>query len=75
MTSFAQGPPTGGGAKKGAAMKRKKGSKGRGKDARGTAGDLLVLPFLSQFPLPAPGTSASSDVVIKYVAHNPCFRL
>jgi hypothetical protein len=48
-------------------MKRKKGGKGKGKDGSGTAGEILVMPFLSQFPLPADGSDPRSEEVIKYV--------
>jgi hypothetical protein len=66
---ISQGPPTAGGTKKTAAMKRKKGGKGKGKDGAGTAGELLVMPFMSQFPLPADGADPLSEDVIKYVLH------
>lgn len=62
-----QGPPTAGGTKKSAPMKRKKGAKGKGKDGSGTAGEILVMPFLSQFPLPEDGSDPRSMEVIKYV--------
>lgn len=61
-----QGPPTAGGTKKGAAMKRKKGGKGKGKDWSGTAGEILVMPFLSQFHMPADGSDPRSEDVMKY---------
>ncbi len=48
-------------------MKRKKRGKGKGKDVSGTAGEILVMPFLSQFPLPADGSDPRSEVVIKYI--------
>jgi hypothetical protein len=62
-----QGPPTSGGTKKAAATKRKKGGKGKGKDGQGTAGEILVMPFLSQFPVPDDGAAPSSEQVLKYV--------
>ncbi|CAM6082528.1 unnamed protein product [Calypogeia fissa] len=66
LIATSKGPPTSAAAKKVAAMKRKKGGKGRGKDGQGTAGDLLVVPFLSQFPLPTAEAPSSSEVVINY---------
>jgi hypothetical protein len=62
-----QGPPTAGGTKKAAPVKRKKGAKGKGKEGSVTAGKILVMPFLSQFPLPDDGTDPRSKEVIKYV--------
>ena len=62
-----QGPPTAEGAKNVAAMKRKKGGKGKSKDGEGTAGEVLVMPFLSQFPLPPDGSQPDSEITIKYV--------
>ena len=48
-------------------MKRKKGGEGKRKDGSGTAGEILVMPFLSQFSLPADGSDPRSEEVIKYV--------
>lgn len=62
---FVQGPPTTGGTKKAAALKRKKGGKGKCKDGQGTAGEILVMPFLSQFLPPADGGDPSSEEVVK----------
>ncbi|KAL2650845.1 hypothetical protein R1flu_018973 [Riccia fluitans] len=66
LIATSKGPPTTVAAKKVAAMKRKKAGKGKGKDGQGTAGELLVLPFLSQFPLPLPEMAPTSDLVINY---------
>ncbi|KAL3700792.1 hypothetical protein R1sor_018814 [Riccia sorocarpa] len=66
LIATSKGPPTTVTAKKVAAMKRKKAGKGKGKDGQGTAGELLVLPFLSQFSLPPPDTPPTSDLVINY---------
>nr|PNR26439.1 hypothetical protein PHYPA_031014 [Physcomitrium patens] len=68
LIATAKGPPTAGGTKKGAAMKRKKGGKGKGKDWSGTAGEILVMPFLSQFHMPADGSDPRSEDVMKYYA-------
>ncbi|BBN00117.1 hypothetical protein MPTK1_1g26560 [Marchantia polymorpha subsp. ruderalis] len=66
LIATSKGPPTTVAAKKVAAMKRKKAGKGKGKDGQGTAGELLVLPFLSQFPLPPPEAASASDLVKNY---------
>lgn len=64
---YFQGPPTAEGAKNVATMKRKKGGKVKSKDGDGTAGEVLVMPFLSQFPLPSDGIQPDSEIAIKYV--------
>ena len=66
-----QGPPTAGGMKNVATMKRKKGGKGKSKDGEGTAGGILVMPFLSQFPLPPDGVQPTSELAVKYVTIYP----
>lgn len=66
LIATAKGPPTAGGVKKGAAMKRKKWGKAKGKDGLGTAGEVLVMPFLSQFTLPPDGALPSSEFVANY---------
>jgi hypothetical protein len=48
-------------------MKRKKWGKAKGKDGLGTAGEVLVMPFLLQFTLPPDGALPSSEFVAKYV--------
>ncbi len=57
------GSPTSGGTKKAAATKRKKGEKGKGKDGQSTAGEILVMPFLFQCPLPDDRAVPSSEQV------------
>jgi hypothetical protein len=52
-------------------MKRKKGGKGKSKDGEATAGEILVMPFLSQFPLPPDGVQPTSELAVKYVAIYP----
>jgi hypothetical protein len=54
-----QGPPV-----VSAASKRKKGEKNKGKGGS-SIGDLLVIPFLSKFPVPSHGEDASSKAVQK----------
>jgi hypothetical protein len=60
------GPPTSGGTKKAAAIKWEKGEKGKGKNGQSTAGEIFVMPFLSQCPLPDDRAVPSSEQV-KYV--------
>lgn len=66
LIATSKGPPTGQGVKNVTTMKRKKGGKGKSKDGEGTAGEALVMPFLSQFPLPADGSPPDSDVAVNY---------
>ena len=55
---LSQGPPT--------AVKRKKAGKaGKSKEAHGTVGELLVIPFLSRFHLPPDGSTVTSEPVVK----------
>jgi hypothetical protein len=54
-----QGPPV-----VSAASKRKKGEKNKGKGGS-SIGDLLVIPFLSKFPVPSHGEDVSSKAVQK----------
>ncbi|XP_024522406.1 uncharacterized protein LOC9646477 [Selaginella moellendorffii] len=46
----------------GAGKTPNKRKKGKNKDARGTAGELLVMPYLSRYPLPTDGTCFESTV-------------
>lgn len=55
-----QGPPV-----VSAASKRKKGDKSKGKGERSSIGELLVIPFLSKFPIPPQGEDVSSKAVQK----------
>jgi hypothetical protein len=55
-----QGPPVAS-----AASKRKKGDKNKGKSEMSSIGELLVIPFLSKFPIPSHGEDASSVAVQK----------
>lgn len=66
LIATSKGPPTAGGAKNVATMKRKKGGKGKNKDGEGTAGEVLVMPFLSRFPLPPDGVHPDSEITINY---------
>ncbi|XP_058076603.1 uncharacterized protein LOC131225158 isoform X2 [Magnolia sinica] len=48
VVSMSKGPPT-----SAASVKRKKGDKNKGKERRSSVGELLVIPFLSKFPIPS----------------------
>ena len=61
-----QGPPMAGTNNKIVSTKRKKGGKnGQGRDGQGSAGELLVIPFLSKFVFPPDGSSAITDIIMK----------
>ncbi|THU62635.1 hypothetical protein C4D60_Mb01t07170 [Musa balbisiana] len=49
-----------------ATSKRKKADKSKGKQQESSIGELLVIPFLSKFPMPYHGDKASSKVVHNY---------
>ncbi|XP_042427996.1 uncharacterized protein LOC122015265 isoform X2 [Zingiber officinale] len=46
--------------------KRKKGDKSKGKQQESSTGELLVIPFLSKFPMPCHEDKASSKIVQNY---------
>lgn len=54
-----QGPPT-----ISSVSKRKKGDKSKRSHLR-SVGELLVIPFLSKFPMPSDGEEASSKILIE----------
>ena len=56
-----QGPPTA----VNTAKRKKAGKAGKSKEARGTVGELLVVPFLSRFHLPPEGCTVTSEPVVK----------
>uniref|UniRef100_A0ACD6AN67 Uncharacterized protein n=1 Tax=Avena sativa TaxID=4498 RepID=A0ACD6AN67_AVESA len=60
VISLSKGPPV-----VSAASKRKKGDKSKGKGGS-SIGELLVIPFLSRFPVPSHGEDASSKAVQNY---------
>ncbi|KAG0600495.1 hypothetical protein M758_11G038800 [Ceratodon purpureus] len=66
LIATSKGPPTAEVTKNVATMKRKKGGKGKNDDGEGTAGEVLVIPFLSQFPLPPDGIQPDSEITINY---------
>ena len=47
--------------------RRRVGAKGKGTDSLDRAGDSLVMPYLSQFPLPADGADLRSDEVLRFM--------
>ncbi|CAL9114888.1 unnamed protein product [Musa textilis] len=49
-----------------ATTKRKKADKSKGKQQESSIGELLVIPFLSKFPMPYHGDKASSKIVHNY---------
>ncbi|TVU23430.1 hypothetical protein EJB05_25796 [Eragrostis curvula] len=61
VIALSKGPPVAS-----AASKRKKGDKSKGKSERSSIGELLVIPFLSKFPIPSHGEDASSMTVHNY---------
>uniref|UniRef100_A0A0D9XVL2 Importin N-terminal domain-containing protein n=1 Tax=Leersia perrieri TaxID=77586 RepID=A0A0D9XVL2_9ORYZ len=61
VIALSKGPPVAS-----AASKRKKGDKSKGKGERSSIGELLVIPFLSKFPIPPQGEDASSKAVQNY---------
>lgn len=66
VIASSKGPPMAGASNKIVSTKRKKGGKnGRGREGQGSAGELLVMPFLSKFAFPLDG-SASTDIVMNY---------
>jgi len=60
VIALSKGPPVAS-----AASKRKKGDKSKGKSERSSIGELLVIPFLSKFPIPSHGEDASSRALRK----------
>eukprot|EP00250_Pteridium_aquilinum_P033256 c5372_g1_i1 orf=217-3513(+) len=67
LISTSKGPPSPAVAKSVSSTKRKKaGKNGKNKEAQGTAGELLVVPFLSRFSLPPDGCPSISEPVINY---------
>lgn len=61
VIAMSKGPPT-----VSAVSKRKKGDKSKGKHQQSSVGELLVIPFLSKFPMPSDGEEASSKILCDY---------
>lgn len=45
------------------ASKRKKSEKKKGNDLCGSMGELLVLPFLSKFPIPSDASACQTSII------------
>ncbi|XP_073009559.1 uncharacterized protein [Typha latifolia] len=63
VIAMSKGPPV-----VSAASKRKKNDKSKGKQLQSSIGELLVVPFLSKFPMPSDGEETSSKTVHDYYA-------
>ncbi|XP_020101763.1 uncharacterized protein LOC109719467 isoform X2 [Ananas comosus] len=61
VIALSKGPPV-----VSAVSKRKKGDKSKGKQQQSSIGELLVIPFLSKFPIPSDGEDISSKTVQDY---------
>lgn len=48
-----------------ASSKRKKGEKNKGNSRRCSIGELLVLPFLSKFPIPFEAIGTETEILSK----------
>ncbi|KAJ0980544.1 hypothetical protein J5N97_008799 [Dioscorea zingiberensis] len=61
VIAMSKGPPVAS-----ASSKRKKGVKTNGKERRVSVGELLVIPFLSKFPLPIDGEESLPKILHNY---------
>ncbi|KAJ4721925.1 importin beta-like SAD2-like [Melia azedarach] len=67
VISISKGPPTGISSDgSSASSKRKKGEKSKRNSLRCTMGELLVLPFLSKFPIPCDANASDSSIQKDY---------
>ncbi|KAF3456470.1 hypothetical protein FNV43_RR01120 [Rhamnella rubrinervis] len=67
VMSMSKGPPTGTSSNGLSALsKRKKGEKSKRNNQRCSIGELLVLPFLSKFPIPSEANATQSEVLDNY---------
>jgi hypothetical protein len=66
LIATAKRPPTAVAVKNVDPQQQKKEAKRKNKDDQEMAGDILVMPFLSQFPLPPDGSPPTSELVINY---------
>ncbi|KAF9592182.1 hypothetical protein IFM89_012676 [Coptis chinensis] len=65
VISFSKGPPMSCNNNSASSVKRKKGDKIKGKE-RSSIGELLVLPYLSKFPVPTDATVGQSKISKDY---------
>lgn len=67
VISLSKGPPIGTFSNGSlASSKRKKGEKNKGNGRRSSIGELLVLPFLSKFPIPSEANGAQTEILNNY---------
>ncbi|XP_057871628.2 uncharacterized protein LOC131078011 isoform X2 [Cryptomeria japonica] len=67
VIALSKGPPMSSTTNKIVATKRKKGGKStKGKGGEGSAGQLLVIPFLSKFVCPFDSSSGPTDTIMNY---------
>ncbi|XP_021751943.1 uncharacterized protein LOC110717528 [Chenopodium quinoa] len=65
VISMSKGPPVVASSSL-SSLKRKQGDKKKGKDQRCSVGELLVLPFLSKFPLPSDANASDVSISNNY---------
>ncbi|KAF8017772.1 hypothetical protein BT93_H2847 [Corymbia citriodora subsp. variegata] len=66
VMSMSKGPPIG--SSKSTSSKRKKGEKNKRNGQQSSVGELLVLPFLSKFPVPTDDNASQSTILNNYFA-------
>ncbi|EXB80274.1 hypothetical protein L484_025130 [Morus notabilis] len=67
VISLSKGPPMGTSSNGSlASSKRKKGEKNKGNSRRCSIGELLVLPFLSKFPIPFEAIGTETEILSNY---------
>ncbi|XP_056168481.1 importin beta-like SAD2 homolog isoform X2 [Syzygium oleosum] len=66
VMSMSKGPPMG--SSKSTSSKRKKGEKNKRNSQQSSVGELLVLPFLSKFPVPTDDNASQSTILNNYFA-------
>ncbi|KAJ8623513.1 hypothetical protein MRB53_032042 [Persea americana] len=66
VISMSKGPPMTSNNTSSASAKRKKGDRNKGKERRTSMGELLVIPFLSKFPVPSDVAITQSSTLNNY---------
>ncbi|KAL8151290.1 hypothetical protein V2J09_021098 [Rumex salicifolius] len=66
VISMSKGPPLVTSGSSQASSKRKKGEKNKGKHQRYSMGELLVIPFLSKFPIPTDANASDISTMQNY---------